>query len=302
MLSNDISQLKYSPAPHAQHAEKQNPSTAKRKREGPIAEGDGCVRAPAQKNTHARNELTCQATTIYVLVLFATSPPPRKPNQLPFIPPSRLTPEAAARRARDIDRLESLTEIAWQLAERAGARALAVPIVPEPEPQIQPGAKPAPARPDPEIAFNRLARTVKDLITIKSRLDAGLVPDAPAPEPQEGDDRPSSEWQTLTDPRRPLIIRTVNEAIKTSPHPVSEHAALKRTVENRTLKFLAADPGQTLAPAIAIIGICNDLKLPYDPNKFADELILPPGDHRLKAQPEDPPDDLSAISGVYHPP
>ncbi len=116
MLLNDISQLKYSPAPHAQHAEKQNPSTAKRKREGPIAEGDGCVRAPAQKNTHARNELTCQATTIYVLVLFAKSPPTRKPNQLPFIPPSRLTPEAAARRARDIDRLESLTEIAWQLA------------------------------------------------------------------------------------------------------------------------------------------------------------------------------------------
>jgi hypothetical protein len=215
----------------------------------------------------------------------------RKPNQLSFVPISSLSPEAAARRTRGIDRLERLAEIAMELAERAGVRCIAAEN--EPEPETQPN--PAPAHKQERMVFDRLARTVKDLTITISRLDAGLIPQAPAPEPPERDD-----WPTQTDPRRPLILRTVHEAIKSSPHPPSEHAALKKIAERRTQQFLAADPGQTHAPGAAIYEICNELRLPFDANKWEDDLILPPNDPRLRARQER--DDLSQISGVYHPP
>jgi len=223
---------------------------------------------------------------------FVPTPAHESPAHLSTTQPSRLTPEAAARRARDIDRLERLAEIGMQLAERAGARALAENN--EPEPAKQP--EPKPARIDPNLLFKSLARTVKDIIAIKSRLDAGLVPDAPAHETEASD-----EWHTLTDPRRKHIIRAMDEAIKTSPLPKSEHAALRKTVGHRTLEFLAADPDQTLPAAVAIVSLCNEFKLPFDIRQFDDELIVPPG-HKIPNGQQEPGDDLSFISGVHHPP
>ncbi len=84
--------------------------------------------------------------------------------------------------------------MASQLAERAGARCLAADNEPEPEPNT--GR--APAGKEERLVFDRLARTTKDLTITIFRLDAGVVPDAPAPEPPERDD-----WPTQTDPRRP---------------------------------------------------------------------------------------------------
>jgi hypothetical protein len=177
-----------------------------------------------------------------------------------------------------------------QLAERAGARALAQPIEPAPEPE----PKPAPSL-DPHFLFNRLARLVKDLVAIKTRLAAGIIPDSPAP------DTRSEAWQTLTDPRRRHIIRTLHEAIKTSHYPKSEHKALRHQIESRTETFLAADPDQTLPAGMAIITLCEELHLPFDIHQLPDEVLLPPGG-TMPTTSSEPRDDLSFISGVHHPP
>jgi hypothetical protein len=105
------------------------------------------------------------------------------------------TPETQEERtARHLNTLREITDLARNLAFKAAYDATHQP----PEPQLHLDARPKP-RPqaDPRLAFERLARTIRDLITLERRIagQPALAQQAADPAPANPNEDPSLTTQ-----------------------------------------------------------------------------------------------------------
>jgi hypothetical protein len=155
-----------------------------------------------------------------------------------------------------------------QLAERAAAEVQKAPSEDTPKRR----------RPDPNLLFVRLSAMVRACIAQHARLAAGKIPAAPRAR------RPTS--QPGTDPRRHQISAILHDAIEDSPKPKEVRAEIHKAVEPIIDEYLASDPLMRHAGGSAVIDICQEFDIPFDPARMPAALRYPPGQEHFFAEDE----------------
>jgi hypothetical protein len=210
--------------------------------------------APAAINATTPKKTSCPPPAIRVHVPFSKQPTAGRTN-LNALPP---TPAPADRTEQHLDWLHRLGEIGMQLVERAAAEAQQPPSEDTPKQR----------RPDPALMIVRLSAMVRACIAQHARLAAGEIPAAPRTR------RPTS--QPGSDPRRHPISAFLHDAIEDSPKPKEVRAEIHKQVEPIIDEYLASDPGMVHAGAGAVIEICQEFDIPYDPARMPAQLRYPP--------------------------
>ncbi len=181
------------------------------------------------------------------------------------IPPD---PDQAERTARHSAMLRELAEIGMALARALGQQALAALEAPAPEaPETAPPAssRSAPVRPDPGLAFARVARAVRQTIALEARIIADR--DAPPRPP-----RPERRPERHPDPRHAMIRRVLHKAAAADARGAAP-ATVLREIDERLDDELDADPDQDIPIADIVVAICRDLGLARDLARQSDELV-----------------------------
>jgi hypothetical protein len=157
-----------------------------------------------------------------------------------------------------------------QLAELAASQALeehkSSPENPDPRP---------PRRADPRLVFLRLSRTIRETITLKIRLAAGILPEQPRPRPQPATPPATQAASPPEDPRRPLIIRYFREAIDLTRQK-RKTPITHQHIEHHVDTELAKDPQHSLNGRAVLQNICKSLELPFYANRIHADLLRPP--------------------------
>ncbi len=182
-------------------------------------------------------------------------------NAISPIPlPASRAAEAEERRARHLEACREMFEHGMALMRRAAARALA-----EDEPPPEPAATPAPPEParrtDPNIAFTRLCRAVRQTMLLECRIAAGEPACAPTAAPHN--------FAAAASPRRMALKRGLDEA--SANHP--EAARLRRALYERMDHELADDPDETADLETLLVLICKDFGLTPDYSRMPDEIL-----------------------------
>jgi len=196
----------------------------------------------------------CPPPTIRVHVSFSKQPATGRTTL------NALSPTAAPADCteRHLAWLHRLAEIGMQLAERAAVEAQQPPSEDTPKQR----------RPDPALLFIRLSAMVRACIAQHARLAAGKIPAAPRTR------RPTSP--PGSDPRRHPISAFLHDAIEDSPKPKEVRAEIHKQVEPIIDEYLASDPAMVHAGAGAVIEICQEFDIPYDPARMPAQLRYPP--------------------------
>ncbi len=161
-----------------------------------------------------------------------------------------MNPEPIHRINQPLQMLAELADIAMELARAAGRQALEQIETAAPNPVEKPTH-------DHTQTFNRLARTIKDILALETRITAGLAKPRAEKTPQYQQSGP------IHDPRRNRIARCVRDAAKRNPDG-PRLRDLNNYLEHRLQE---PDIDQTLAdnlPTSAVAQIiCKDLGLEF---------------------------------------
>ena len=187
---------------------------------------------------------------------------PRPPNA-PLSAPPRAPEADAERRARHLDMLREMAELAMEVARAAAAKATS------PDPATADA-------PDPGLTF---ARATRQAIALETRIAAGDLPPMRAPRPARDPAAPPAP-----DPRRTHLRQALHKAAQGEPN----RAALRREIDVSIERELGADPEAEIATGEILAKLSNQLGLPFDPS------LLP--DHFLAAPTR------SAANGAHQPP
>jgi hypothetical protein len=185
-------------------------------------------------------------------------------------PLNAILPNAPELSDRDLDMLQELAELGMQLARLAVQQAQ----------QDEAAEPPRPRRADPRIIFLRLSNTIRETITLKTRLAAGILPPPPRP-PREPKTQPQPQPQPTEaspepqDARRPLILRYFREGIDLTRQK-SKIATSQQIVENHIDAELAKDPEARLPGRDILLKICKSLDLPFYANRMHSDLLRRP--------------------------
>jgi len=157
----------------------------------------------------------------------------------------------AERRARHLDMLREIAELAMAVARDAAAKAT--------------DPNPAPAeRPDPGLTFARATRAARQAIALETRIAAGDLPPMRAP-------RPARDPAAAADPRRALLRQALHKAAATDPN----RAALRREIDECIERELGADPEAEIATGEILVKLSEQLGLPFDASLLPDEFLTP---------------------------
>ena len=190
---------------------------------------------------------------------------PRPPNA-PLSAPPRAPETDAERRARHLDMLREMAELAMEVARHAAAKATS------PDPATADA-------PDPGLTFARATRAARQAIALETRIAAGDLPPMRAPRPARDPAAPPAP-----DPRRTHLRQALHKAAQGEPN----RAALRREIDVSIERELGADPEAEIATGEILAKLSNQLGLPFDPS------LLP--DHFLAAPTR------SAANGAHQPP
>src|SRR3954471_3207138 len=122
------------------------------------------------------------------------SPTPR-PANAPDPTPPRAPETDAERRARHLDMLREMAELAMEVARDAAAKATS------PDPATA-------GCPDPGLTFARATRAARQAIALETRIAAGDLPPMRAPR----------DPATSPDPRRALLRQALHKAAQPEPN------------------------------------------------------------------------------------
>jgi len=181
---------------------------------------------------------------------------PRPPNA-PLSAPPRAPETDGARRARHLDMLREMAELAMEVARHAAAKATS------PDPATADA-------PDPGLTFARATRAARQAIALEARIAAG---DLPALHQR----RPANDPAAPPDPRRPLLRQALHKA---APGP-----NLRREIDASIERELGADPEAEIATGEILAKLSEQLGLPFDPSLLPDEFLTAPSRHLNRAAP-----------------
>ena len=186
---------------------------------------------------------------------------------LPAAPPPRPPETDDERRARHLETLREMAELAMAVARDAAAKSIA----PDPEPAPDPGPKPG-RKPDPKVGFGltfaRATRAVRETIALEARIAAGELA-----RPRARGARPYSELATRPDPRRLELRQRLHKAADTTEPDRTARAALRREIDACLEAELAADPEAKTLSADIMKSVCSRFGLPFDITKLPDHFI-----------------------------
>ena len=178
----------------------------------------------------------------------ATPLRPRPPNGA--TPASPRAPETdAERRARHLDMLREMAELAMAIARDAAAKATSLDPTP-------PGA------PDPGLTFARATRAARQAIALETRIAAG---DLPSLRPS----RPANDPAAAPDPRRAHLRQALHKAARAEPG----RPALRRDIDISIERELGADPEAEIATGEILAKLSEQLGLPFDPSLLPDHFL-----------------------------
>jgi hypothetical protein len=150
--------------------------------------------------------------------------------------------------------LRRMGELGMQILERVGEEAKEAPKSLD---------EPMARRPDPVLAFNRIARCLRDTMAMEARTGAGKLPAAPR-----------EESESAADPRRPAIKKFILDLIDDSPHPKSVKAGLRNQLDPLITEHLEDDLEQDHPPAAIVLEICKEIGLACSTSDMPDELLV----------------------------
>ena len=169
----------------------------------------------------------------------------------------------AERQARQFAQLRRVGKLAMVLAEAAGTAALA-----EFNPPRKAGP-PAPSPANPAQIFANAARTVRQVITLELRVEAGAdarqsAYRAPAPKLL-----PPPTPPLTPDPRRVLLKQVLHDAVRNDPN----RARRCREIDDNIEQELLAHPAGTEIIAETLGTICQRLNIAIEPVRLTDEFL-----------------------------
>ena len=166
----------------------------------------------------------------------------------------------AERKARQFDWLRRSGNIVMGLAEAFGAAALAEATQP-PKPEPEPAPARAPRGPDNTKQLMALASSVRQIIAIELRVEAG---------PASARRSPAYRVPPPPDPRRPLLKQVLHDAVRNDP----DRARRRREIDACIEEEIQADPDGAEPIAQTLTVICNkldvDVELARLPDAFLD--------------------------------
>ena len=230
-------------------------------------------------------------------MFFFRSEPPERPA-LDTTTPCE-SQSAAERTARHLAMCQELADLGMQLTRAAAAKALR--DAEAASAAAPPAATPRARSPDPTLAFARLSREVRQIITLECHLAAGpaaaaSVPRRHAAQRREHEPRPGipkipkvpeapRAKPANADNRRALIRQVVNDL--TEQHPNRDIVRMQFTA--RADRALAADPGYEIPASRILLDIASKMGLDLETAEVSQEIydeLLP---HRFRTQePEQP--------------
>ena len=173
---------------------------------------------------------------------------PRPPNA-PLSAPPRAPETDAERRARHLNMLREMAELAMEVARHAAAKATS------PDPATADA-------PDPGLTFARATRAARQAIALETRIAAGDLPSLRQP-------RPANDPAAAPDPRRAHLRQALHKAARAEPG----RPALRRDIDISIERELGADPEAEIATGEILAKLSNQLGLPFDPSLLPDHFL-----------------------------
>ena len=186
---------------------------------------------------------------------------------------------------------QELADLGMQLTRAAAAKAMR-------DAEAASAAAPRARSPDPTLAFARLSREVRQIITLECHLAAGPAAAASVPrrhaaqhpgdKPRRGTPAAPKVPETKPanpDNRRALIRQVVNDL--TEQHPDRDIVRMQFTA--RADRALAADPGYHIPASRILLDIASKMGLDLETAEVSQEIydeLLP---HRFRTQEAEQP-------------